>query len=89
MNEFFALERIIRKLAYYEDLEESGRLIIIGDIVYEIKQNLCEDCQYIGKECVDINCPHQIIEVQFEKNMLKNFFLTRNEAEEKLKEMIK
>ena len=75
------------KLAYYEDLDESGRLFIVGEIVYQIKQNACDNCQYENQNCMEIVCPSRIIEVQFEKNMLKNIFLTRDEANEKLKEM--
>ena len=95
------LEEIFEKLKHYEDLEEQGRLIAlpckVGDAVYEILPPcddtlLCETFQkffisrYVNKEC-----GHYIQIKQFRIELLEKFgntvFLTKEEAEAKLKEM--
>lgn len=75
--------KMYRKLAEYEDLEEQGLLLKLpckeGDIVYEII-----NC--------GITCPMLVIPITFKLQDLplfekKRMFLTREEAEQALKEM--
>lgn len=71
----------LNKLAKYEDLEEQGLLLRlprkVGDTVFKLKQHN--------------NIPYGIVEGKFKLNELteigKTVFLTRAEAEQKLKEM--
>ena len=89
----------IQKLAEYENLEEQDLLLRlpckVGDIVFKLKQhNYCP----VGICRKDISCsecrantPFGIVEKKFKLNELKEIgktvFLTREEAEQKLKEM--
>ena len=88
----------IEKLAAYEDLEEQGLLVRlpckVGDTVYKITR-FCSggirDCGY-SYECSE--CPEYkpfIEYIEFKipilKNIGKNVFLTREEAEKELEEM--
>ena len=125
-NEFFALERIIRKLAYYENLEESGKLVElpcrVGDTLYlldhECSEGMKYNCEidgimegYLCRNCGTYPCTlHPSIQqvevknitIMKENKMIIEFtdlrdviiedfgikvFLTRNEAELKLKGM--
>ena len=78
---------MIDRLAEYEDLEESGRLVklpcSVGDTVYIIEAD---------EENFDhFYCPKKVSEVEFGLDLLyywgKAAFLTREAAEAKLKEM--
>ena len=80
---------LLRKLAHYEDLEEAGRLIELpckfGDTVYEIHYDFPDD-DYT------YSCPYYYIhEVKFTIDSLAGWeewvFLTKEEAEAKLKEL--
>ena len=86
--------RILDKLAYYEDLEEQGKLIIqpckVGDTVYRIY-----DKRYIGEDKVSylaitrlglfyINEVHIATPCD---EFGKTVFLTKEDAEAKLKEL--
>ena len=80
---------ILEKLAHYEDLEEAGRLIELpckfGDTVYEIHYDFPDD-DYT------YSCPYYYIhEVKFTIDSLAGWeewvFLTKEEAEAKLKEL--
>lgn len=96
-----AIWKAIQKLAHYEDLEEQGRLIClpckVGDAVYEILPPcddtlLCETFQkFFISRCVNKECGHYIQIKQFRIELLKKFgntvFLTKEEAEAKLKEL--
>ena len=88
----------IEKLAAYEDLEEQGLLVRlpckVGDTVYKITR-FCSggirDCGY-SYECSE--CPEYkpfIEYIEFNipilKDIGKNVFLTREEAEKELEEM--
>lgn len=88
----------IEKLAAYEDLEEQGLLVRlpckVGDTVYKITR-FCSggirDCGY-SYECSE--CPEYkpfIEYIEFKipilKDIGKNVFLTREEAEKELEEM--
>lgn len=93
--------KILEKLAHYEDLEEAGRLITlpckVGDAVYEILPPcndtlLCEMFQqlYISR-CLNKECGHYIQIKQFRIELLKDLgrtvFATKAEAEAKLAEL--
>ena len=72
-------QQLIDKLAYYEDLDEQGRLIKlpckVGDTVYFIKNS-----ETIVKRKADM-----IFIGVFWEEFGKTVFLTKEEAEEKLK----
>lgn len=88
---FAYLEEIVKKLAYYEDLDESGKLFILPNIVYQIMKKSCSECRYGMDDCRGLTCDREIVSVEFETRMLKDinivFFLTREEADLKLKEI--
>lgn len=89
-------KKLLDRLAYYEDLEEQGRMVImpckIGDTVYAIRREMCKwrdidrcdsYCDGWGNE----ECWEGELEVQEEKFGLwhvaefgKTVFLTREEA---------
>lgn len=81
------LEEVIEKLAHYEDLEEAGRLIelpcAVGDTVWEVVP--------LPMLFDDLKQGYTILEKEFGFNDLKDFvdwvFLTKEEAERKLKEL--
>lgn len=93
------LEKCLRKLAEYEDAEEQGLLLRlpckVGDTVFKLKRhNYCPS----GICRKDISCsecrsrtPFGIVEEKFKLNELKEIgktvFLTKAEAEQKLKDM--
>lgn len=83
------------KLRYYEDLEEQGRLIelpcAVGDTVYWISES--DACLFCNSPCYE-RCEEgalKIKEIPFKLHMLNEIgeiiFLTKEEAEAKLKEM--
>ena len=80
------IPKVFDKLAHYEDLEEQGRLIElpcgVGDTVYKITTQ---------RDAYDDQVYPIIIQAPFRMNMLslinKNVFLTKEEAEAKLKEL--
>ena len=89
------LEDILEKLAHYEDLEEQGRLIelpcAVGDTVYWISES--DACLFCNSPCYE-RCEEgalKIKEIPFKLHMLNEIgeiiFLTKEEAEAKLKEM--
>ena len=123
---FAHLEEIVKKLAYYEDLEESGRLKIlpcdIGDTLYlldhECTEGMKYNCEidgimegYLCRTCGTYPCTlhpsvqevvvdsitiikdnTMVVELVDLRNVMiedfgKSVFLTREEAENKLKEM--
>lgn len=91
------------KLSHYEDLEEQGRLIElpckVGDTVYVVdftragyrifEANIEEvRCQsYATYYCLDWGLQPQRFRAFKEDNLGKNVFLTKEEAEAKLKEL--
>lgn len=106
-------QKIARKLADYEDLEEQGRLIIspckVGDTVYHIRKATCENidgsytiCEFYRHSGDNLcalpkgKCPNQyrIAECCVSRDNLlivtekwgKTVFLTKEQAEQKLKE---
>lgn len=91
--------KLAEKLAYYEDLEESGRLPIlyIGDDIYfrvKGRNQFTEDVDFIQTQKIsridiDLNgILYCTASVKFiESDINKSVFLTREEAENKLKEM--
>lgn len=95
----YSPRRIIERLAEYEDAEEQGLLLRlpckVGDTVFKLKQhNYCP----VGICRKDISCsecrantPFGIAEGKFMlkelKEIGKTVFLTKSEAEQKLKEM--
>lgn len=93
------INETIKKLAYYEDLEESGKLPLlhIGCDVYFRVKGMNQfgayvdfiQTQKIGRIDIDINgILYCTASVKFIISDLgKSVFLTREEAEEKLKEM--
>lgn len=93
------LQALINKLAAYEDAEEQGLLLWlpckVGDNVYIIEQYGIEEARITGiSEADDINCfcfevyidpdCHEIIALE---EFNDTWFLTKEEAEAKLKEM--
>lgn len=125
---FVHLEEIVKKLAYYEDLDESGKLKIlpcdIGDTLYlldhECTEGMKYNCEidgimegYLCRSCGTYPCTlHPSVQevvvdsikiikdntmvvelVDLRDVMIEDFgksvFLTREEAENKLKEMNK
>lgn len=95
------LQALINKLAAYEDAEEQGLLIRlpckVGDHIYIIKPYGIEEASITGiSEADDIDCfcfevyidpdYHEIIALE---EFNDTWFLSREEAEAKLKEMEK
>ena len=98
------LEKCLRKLAEYEDLEEQGLLLRlpckIGDIIYEVSYENREFVikEHIVKEFIYRTYRFPRIEIYCENEngflvcnnigkLDECLFLTKNEAEQKLKEM--
>lgn len=90
-----SLSDALRKLAHYEDLEEQGRLIelpcAVGDTVYWISES--DACLFCNGPCYE-RCEEgalKIKEIPFKLHVLNEIgeiiFLTKEEAEAKLKEM--
>ena len=88
---------ICEKLGKYEDLEEQGRLVKlpckIGTEVYDITwwDNVQEKVVVKGKAYYRTVHKHKITKLPFTYSDIDNFgktvFLTKSEAEQKLKEM--
>lgn len=88
---------VIDKLAEYEDLEEQGKLVKlpckIGDTVYDIAwwDNVQEKVVVKGKTYYRTIHKHKVTELPFDYSDIGEFgktvFLTREEAEAKLKEL--
>ena len=89
---------VLGKLAEYEDLEEQGLLLRlpckIGGTVFKLKRhNYCVGICHKDISCSECraNTPFGIVERKFKLNELKEIgktvFLTKEEAEQKLKEM--
>lgn len=88
-------QAMIDKLAHYEDLKDEGRLIelpcAVGDTVYWISES--DACLFCNGPCYE-RCEEgalKIKEIPFKQHMLNEIgeiiFLTKEEAEAKLKEM--
>ena len=87
----------LEKLANYEDLEEQGRLVKlpckIGTEVYDITwwDNVQEKVVVKGKAYYRTVYKHKVTKLPFTYSDIDNFgktvFLTKSEAEQKLKEM--
>ena len=87
--------KAIRKLAYYEDAEEQGRLIVLpckfGTTVYFIAFDKCYNgkcCWLRDGKCIKADspeyCPKEVLETKYSIEMYANktrVFLTREEAE--------
>ena len=88
---------ICEKLGKYEDLEEQGRLVKlpckIGTEVYDITwwDNVQEKVVIKGKSYYRTVYKHKVTKLPFTYSDIDNFgktvFLTKSEAEQKLKEM--
>ena len=90
-------QKMARKLAEYEDLDEQGRLVKlpckIGTEVYDITwwDNVQEKVVVKGKAYYRTVHKHKITKLPFTYSDIDDFgktvFLTKSEAEQKLKEM--
>lgn len=88
---------VLQKLADYEDLEEQGRLVIlpckIGTEVYDIAwwDDVQEKIVVKGKTYYRTVHKHKVTKLPFTYSDIDNFgktiFLTKSEAEAKLKEL--
>ena len=89
--------KAIDKLAHYEDLEEQGLLVKlpckVDDTVYYVDEVACKNCEH-NKDCYNgykHECKYNVYKTKFQLRMLDyvgtSYFLTREEAENKLKEM--
>ena len=91
------VEDMVKKLADYEDLEEQGRLVKlpckIGTEVYDINwwDDVREKVVVKGKTYYRTVHKHKVTKFPFTYSDIDNFgktvFLTKSEAEEKLKEL--
>ena len=89
--------KAIRKLAYYEDAEEQGRLVIlpckIGDSYFTyswgchgshddcLKQDDCDECPHLKQEIRECKFKNVVHILNAEKDFGKSIFLSREEAE--------
>ena len=91
-------ENIVEKLAEYEDAEEQGLLLRlpckVGDVIYEIHPLTGKITPRKIKSIVVCNCPDLTIMYKsgydysnVQDDFGKTVFLTKAEAEQKLKEM--
>lgn len=93
-------QQLIDKLAYYEDLEEQGRLVIlpckVGDTVYGISMGKLISLTvneilifYMKSErVINVKCQNNDeFRNYVEREFGKTVFLTESEAEAKLKEL--
>lgn len=90
---FDELDKIVRKLAMYEDLEDQGLLLKlpckIGENVYVLDKISCSECNYSRYYCsiATPKCPSNVITKRFEYWMIeeigKTAFLSKEEAENK------
>ena len=92
------LEFVLEKLAEYEDLEDKGLLLKlpckVGDIVYNIVPRVSEESTYREDKVTRIEIYYDSVWMCFHNGLAKNItqigksvFLTKEEAEQKLKEM--
>jgi hypothetical protein len=76
-------QQLIDKLAYYEDLEEQGRLIKlpckVGDTVYHVVQGRIVEVSNVDLFFLLLS----VVENRFDNSV----FLTKSEAEAKLEEL--
>lgn len=86
-HEFLAFDKIVRTLAYYEDLEESGLLHVApvkdGTKIFYIDDRDFMDFEKMVFDDTYLNGFTEYCHGEFNKD----WFLTRDEAELKLKEM--
>lgn len=93
-------QQLIDKLAYYEDLEEQGRLVIlpckVGDTVYGISMgklisltvNEISIFYMKSERVINVKCQNNDeFRNYVEREFGKTVFLTESEAEAKLKEL--
>lgn len=94
-NEYSKINRILTKLGEYEDLEEQGRLIKlpckVGDTVYYINpnENTVNELvvySFAIRPLQHFACDYMGARLNFNQ-FGKTVFLTKEEAEKKLKEM--
>jgi len=88
---------VLQKLAYYEDLEEQGRLVAlpckVGDTVYNTTwwDDVQEKVKVAGKTYYRTVHKHKVSKSTFDYSDIKEFgktvFLTKSEAEARLKEL--
>ena len=89
----YPTRRIIERLAEYETLEEQGLLLRLPTEVYFIKNN--NVCKGWIQEVVYSVCRKLLLDIRYHDNSLDSYkgylgndvFLTKEEAEQKLKEM--
>lgn len=92
------IRQALEKLGEYEDLEEQGLLLRlpckVGDIIYEINPLTGKITQRKIKSIIVRNCPDLTIMYKsgydysiIQEDFCKTVFLTKAEAEQKLKEM--
>ena len=84
---------VLQKLADYEDLEEQGLLLRLPAEAYFIKDNIV--CKGWVQELVYSPCRKLLLDIRYDDSSLDSYrgylgndvFLTKSEAEQKLKEM--
>ena len=102
INRIFVPKKVLRRLAEYEDLEEQGLLLRLpckmGSTLYKPISNQINEYKAIGL-CFDITRNEFVYEVAYQIGLQwykttcdfdcinKTVFLTKAEAEQKLKEM--
>lgn len=85
------VEDMVKKLVNYEDLEEQGRLVIlpckVGDTVYKVNKASRKVTQHKVREVEDERVVFENYDYRSFNCFGKTLFLTREEAEAKLKEL--
>ena len=89
----FGSANVLGRLAKYEDLEEQGLLLRLPTEAYFIKDNIV--CKGWVQELVYSPCRKLLLDIRYDDNSLDSYrgyvgntvFLTKAEAEQKLKEM--
>lgn len=85
------VEDMVKKLAEYEDLEEQGRLVKlpckVGDTVYKVDKASRKVTQHKVREVEDEQVVFENYDYRSFNCFGKTLFLTREEAEAKLKEL--
>ena len=87
------LEKCLRKLAEYEDLEKQGLLLRLPTEAYFIKDNIVRKGWV--QELVYSPCRKLLLDIRYDDSSLDSYrgylgndvFRTKSEAEQKLKEM--
>lgn len=81
----------LRKLKAYEDLEEQGRLVVlpckVGDTVYKVNKASRKVTQHKVREIEDEQVVFENYDYRSFNCFGKTLFLTKSEAEAKLKEL--